>query len=438
MLRTSTCLAAIFGYPLEVTKIRAKRSKPGLAAQHAAGIDLLRRICCGTATGASLGSTTLRFQPGSVNTAQTEYAANVGTAGSCTLLIQIALPFLLFSDLQNFKLHLTGGTDVSFAPPASHTQDSLLPLLRMLMPSVSVQYATKLRGYNPGGQGVLQVQVHNPSCNGRRTYVPLHMPSRPSPVRTASNSSSDWEWEIVAEIYGSATTAEKQAARLKLQEWLLAEARRASLPDPCRVTVRCDDVEDGAKDANAVGGRGQKQSRRASEVVGVCVIMRCVARASAAAPATVFETAAPAPAAADSTAQAEAREKVLALLSANVLCTSMQALLTFGLDPQPGPAMASLLHEVHHLLRSECCVDERTADQIVVYQACALRCHKASHPDSIGQSFGVLVEPASPSSSLHLVTVIDLVNSCPALRSVCHVTLEPTPNGCRYMKFTIV
>lgn len=42
ILRTSISLSAIMGIPVKVVKIRANRSKPGLAAQHLVGKHILQ------------------------------------------------------------------------------------------------------------------------------------------------------------------------------------------------------------------------------------------------------------------------------------------------------------------------------------------------------------------------------------------------------------
>lgn len=45
ILRNATALAAITSQPLQISKIRAGRSKPGLRAQHAAGVKLVAQLC---------------------------------------------------------------------------------------------------------------------------------------------------------------------------------------------------------------------------------------------------------------------------------------------------------------------------------------------------------------------------------------------------------
>lgn len=47
ILRNAAALSAMTATPIEVTKIRAGRSKPGLRAQHLAGLQLVAELCQG-------------------------------------------------------------------------------------------------------------------------------------------------------------------------------------------------------------------------------------------------------------------------------------------------------------------------------------------------------------------------------------------------------
>ena len=47
ILRNAAALSAMIATPIEVTKIRAGRSKPGLRAQHLAGLQLVAELCQG-------------------------------------------------------------------------------------------------------------------------------------------------------------------------------------------------------------------------------------------------------------------------------------------------------------------------------------------------------------------------------------------------------
>ncbi|MEO5933912.1 MAG: RNA 3'-terminal phosphate cyclase [Duganella sp.] len=55
-----------------------------------------------------------QFEPGKICAGDYEFA--IGTAGSCTLVLQTVLPALLFADAPS-RVRLSGGTHNSMAPP---------------------------------------------------------------------------------------------------------------------------------------------------------------------------------------------------------------------------------------------------------------------------------------------------------------------------------
>ena len=80
-----------------------------------------------------------------------------GTAGSCTLLAQIALPCLLFTSGSTFSGR--GGTDVNWSPPIDEMRLCLMPLLQRFgvqVPCTARRWrtvpATQGRALSPGGR----------------------------------------------------------------------------------------------------------------------------------------------------------------------------------------------------------------------------------------------------------------------------------------------
>ena len=63
VLRSSLSLAAITGQPIRIEHIRAKRQKPGLAAQHLTAVRAAATICQAQLQGDALESMTLEFIP---------------------------------------------------------------------------------------------------------------------------------------------------------------------------------------------------------------------------------------------------------------------------------------------------------------------------------------------------------------------------------------
>ncbi len=154
ILRTALALSAICGHPVQISRIRAGRQKPGLLAQHLTAVAALAEICGARLEGAALGSQELTFGPGPVRAG--EYAFDVGTAGSTALVLQaILLPLALAPEPS--LITLTGGTHVPWSPPADYVQAVLLPgLLRM---GVAARLDVCGWGFYPRGGGQLVAQV---------------------------------------------------------------------------------------------------------------------------------------------------------------------------------------------------------------------------------------------------------------------------------------
>lgn len=171
ILRTSLALATLTGEPLRVVNIRAGRPKPGLAPQHLAAVKALVDLCDAAAEGLSPRSTEVTFRPGVVRGGL--HDVDVGTAGSVTMVLQTLLLPALHADAP-VRLRITGGTDVRWAPPADHTGEVFLPLLRRMGGRVSFRILR--RGYYPRGGGRVEAAVEptegfHPLAAGSRTEL---------------------------------------------------------------------------------------------------------------------------------------------------------------------------------------------------------------------------------------------------------------------------
>ncbi len=157
VLRTSLAFSAITGRELLMFNIRAGRKRPGLASQHLAGIRLISEICHAEVNGAELGSGRLRFGPNEI--VHGDYRADVGTAGSITLVLQTVLP-VLASVKGKSKITLTGGTDVRWAPPVDYYRLVLFPLLEKAGVNCKIEILD--RGYYPrgGGKAIFTIESH--------------------------------------------------------------------------------------------------------------------------------------------------------------------------------------------------------------------------------------------------------------------------------------
>lgn len=163
ILRNAAALAAILGVSVRIENIRAKRSKPGLRPQHLTGLRMIERASHGRLEGGTVNSTQVILHPGVIECA--EVAGDTGTAGSCVLLAQTAIPCLLFaksterSDLKGYStLSLRGGTDATLAPPVGYMQHVLLPLLEQCA-GISVELTLLRRGFFPRGGGQIEMKI---------------------------------------------------------------------------------------------------------------------------------------------------------------------------------------------------------------------------------------------------------------------------------------
>jgi RNA 3'-terminal phosphate cyclase (ATP) len=157
ILRTSLALSMCTGQPFTIERIRAKRSKPGLMRQHLTCVQAAVAVCDASVEGAELGAQTLVFRPGPVRSG--EYSFNVGTAGSCTLVLQTVLPALMLADGLS-RVALSGGTHNPMAPPFHFLDRSFAPLLRRL--GVGIDLELRRHGFYPAGGGEMTAVVHPP------------------------------------------------------------------------------------------------------------------------------------------------------------------------------------------------------------------------------------------------------------------------------------
>ena len=154
VLRTALGLAAVTGKGLRVDRIRARREKPGLMRQHLACVLAAADVTGARVSGASIGSTSVSFEPGPVTHGDRTFS--IGTAGATALVLQTVLPPLLLTPGRS-RLVLEGGTHGRMAPPSDFIERAFLPLLRRMGASVDV-VAARL-GFFPAGGGRLVVDV---------------------------------------------------------------------------------------------------------------------------------------------------------------------------------------------------------------------------------------------------------------------------------------
>ena len=70
VLRNAVALSALTGEDIRIKNIRAKRDKPGLAAQHLTAVKGVASLCSAEVEGLELRSTELVFRPGFIGARQ--------------------------------------------------------------------------------------------------------------------------------------------------------------------------------------------------------------------------------------------------------------------------------------------------------------------------------------------------------------------------------
>lgn len=159
IIRTSLSLAAITGRPLEIVNIRARRSRPGLQAQHLTAVRAAAALCAARMEGDAHGSTRLQFVPQAPVTPGA-YRFDIGTAGATPLVAQtVLLPLARAEDASTVTI--IGGTHVPHAPTADYLESIYLPILERAGLEVAFTYGAA--GFFPRGGGQLDLEVRAPA-----------------------------------------------------------------------------------------------------------------------------------------------------------------------------------------------------------------------------------------------------------------------------------
>jgi len=154
VLRTALALSLVTAQPFAIERIRALRSKPGLARQHLTCVEAAAAVGKARVEGAELGSQRLVFKPVAVHAGDYRFA--IGTAGSTTLVLQTVLPALLRAGAPS-KVMLGGGTHNPLAPPFEFLQLAFAPALRAMGASFVLELVRY--GFAPVGGGAISAVI---------------------------------------------------------------------------------------------------------------------------------------------------------------------------------------------------------------------------------------------------------------------------------------
>jgi len=154
VLRTAVSLSAVTGQRCRIRRVRAGRSRPGLAAQHLAGVRAAAQVCDADLQGAGMGSQEVGFRPGEIRGGSCRIS--VGTAGAVTLVLQTLVPIALQAG-EETTLEIEGGTDVAWSPVIDYFIHVHVYHLKEL--GAEIETETLRRGFYPRGGGRVRVQI---------------------------------------------------------------------------------------------------------------------------------------------------------------------------------------------------------------------------------------------------------------------------------------
>lgn len=172
VLRTALSLSILTGRAVSLTKIRARRAKPGLRAQHLKAVEAAAAVSHARVRGAAIGSDALVFEPQKIHAGF--YSFDIGTAGSTSLVLQTILLPLAFARGPS-SVVLTGGTHVPWSPCFHYLDRQWLPFLRRI--GFRADFALEQAGFYPRGGGRIRATI-DPLPWPTPALAPLHVVDR--------------------------------------------------------------------------------------------------------------------------------------------------------------------------------------------------------------------------------------------------------------------
>lgn len=257
IVRTALALSAVTGKAFSISDVRAERPNPGLRPQHLAAVRLLADVTDAQVADAGIGSTAFDFDPGLVQAGS--YEADIGTAGSITLLFDTVLPLATVSD-GPLAVRASGGTDVQWSPTMDYHRHVKLPLLRRHGLAVAVD--VDRRGFYPEGAGAAALWLW-PSELGS---LDLPTNGEPETARLFSIASEDLADRDVAGRQAAAAKEALDARGIDVIERQTSSVESVSTGSA--ITIRLNRGQ-GIAGADALGERGTP-----AETVGERVVER--------------------------------------------------------------------------------------------------------------------------------------------------------------------
>lgn len=156
ILRSALALSILTARPFKLVNVRAGRRDPGLRPSHVMSVKAAAQVCGGFYKGASVGSSTLYFEPGEVKSGR--YTFSIGTAGATGLVLHaIYLPLALRGAAAS-ELTITGGTHVSTSPCFHYNATTWVGHLKRM--GIEVELEMHRAGFYPRGGGEIRAVIH--------------------------------------------------------------------------------------------------------------------------------------------------------------------------------------------------------------------------------------------------------------------------------------
>jgi RNA 3'-terminal phosphate cyclase (ATP) len=152
ILRTALMLSCLCTKSIHVFRVRGKRRRPGLLAQHLAVLQAITRICQAELKGASNGSHEFWVVPKKVlgGTFNFNVSQLRRSVGAISFIMQALLPALAFCG-RSSRLNIKGGTHIPLSPPHEFIEWAFIPFIANL--GVRMRASFNQPGFLPSGNG---------------------------------------------------------------------------------------------------------------------------------------------------------------------------------------------------------------------------------------------------------------------------------------------
>ncbi|WP_419659507.1 RtcA: RNA 3'-terminal phosphate cyclase (RNA cyclase) [Desulfosarcina variabilis str. Montpellier] len=203
ILRSALALSLVTGKPFRIEKIRAGRKKPGLMRQHLTAVNAAAEVGAARVSGNAIGSQAFAFAPQTIRCGRFHWS--IGTAGSCTLVLQTILPALIIAGGPS-QIVLEGGTHNPFAPPFDFLARVFLPLLARMGPRIVAELERP--GFFPAGGGRMRITI-DPAASLNRLELknrgPVRRQSARAIIANLNPGIARRELKVVAKALGLAS-----------------------------------------------------------------------------------------------------------------------------------------------------------------------------------------------------------------------------------------